>query len=124
MTEKKTKTKEKETKKKVSKKLSSTDFKKKVLDLAEKGFTSEKIGEELRKEGIHSKEQGEKISKILKEKNVYINPDLKNVEKKLEGIEKHYEANKQDKRAKREKDRIYAKLRKLRKYHKIEIKKK
>ncbi len=107
---------------KKAKKLSQLEFEKKVLELSEKGLTSEKIGEELRKQEIHPKEYNEKISKILGEK--HINPDLKNVEAKLERVKKHYEKNKQDKRAMREKDRIFAQLRKLKKYFKIETKKK
>jgi len=89
------------------------------LELAKKGLTSEKIGEELRQQKIHPKDYDKKISKILGSE--YINPDLKNVEKKLERIQKHYETNKQDKRAKREKDRIFAQLRKLKLYFKVPI---
>ena len=107
---------------KKAKKLSQLEFEKQVLELSEKGLTSEKIGEELRKQEIHPKEYSKKISKILGEK--HINPDLKNVEAKLERVKKHYEKNKQDKRAMREKDRIFAQLRKLKKYFKIETKKK
>lgn len=59
------------------------------------------------------------MSKIFKEKNKYVNPDIKNIEEKLEKIKKHYEKHKQDKRAMREKDRIFAKLRKIKKYHKV-----
>jgi ribosomal protein S15P/S13E len=99
-------------------KISPEGFEKKVLELVKKDLTSEKIGEELKKQGIHIKEQNKKISKILGDS--YVNPDIKNVEEKLQRVIKHYEKNKQDKRAKREKDRIYAKLRKLRKYHKTE----
>lgn len=113
---------EKTLKEKKLKKLSQLEFEKKILDLSEKGLTSEKIGEELRKQNIHPKEFSKKISKILEDK--YINPDLKNVEAKLERVKKHYEKNKQDKRAMREKDRIFAQLRKLKKYFKIETKKK
>ncbi|MCK4553289.1 hypothetical protein KAT80_03730 [Candidatus Pacearchaeota archaeon] len=105
-----------------TKKLSQLEFEKKVMELSEKSLTSEKIGEELRKQGIHPKEYSRKISKILGEK--YINPDLKNVKAKLERVKKHYEKNKQDKRSMREKDRIFAQLRKLKKYFKIETKKK
>lgn len=94
------------------------EFEKKVLELAAKNLTSEKIGEELRKQKIHPKEHDKKISKILKEKNKYLDPDMKNVEEKLEKVKKHYEKHGQDKRAMREKDRIFAKLRKLKKYHK------
>ena len=117
---KKSKTKKTESKEKGKakkpKKLSQLEFEKKVIKLSEKGLTSEKIGEELRQQNIHSKEYDKKISEILKEK--YINPDLKNVEEKLERVKKHYAKNKQDKRAMREKDRIFAQLRKLKKYFK------
>ena len=94
-----------------SKKLSEKEYEENVLGLASKGFTAEKIGEELRREGIHPKEYEKKISQILGDK--YINPDLKNVEEKLERVKKHFEKNKQDKRAMRDKDRIFAQLRKL-----------
>ena len=99
------------------KKLSQKDYEKKVLELGKKGLTSEKIGENLRRQGIHPKDYSKKISKILGDK--YINPDLKNVEVKLERIKKHYAKNKQDKRAMREKDRVFAQLRKLKKYFKV-----
>ncbi len=114
--------KEAETKKeeKVTGKVSSADFEKKVVELAKSGLTSEKIGEKLRKEGIHSKEFSKTISQILKEKELYVNPDLKNVETKLNRIVKHYAKNKQDKRSMREKDRIFAQLRKLKKYFKVQ----
>lgn len=102
-----------------SKKLSQEEFEKKVIEFAGKGLTSEKIGEELRKQGIHPEEHNKKISKILKEKEKYVNPDIKNINEKLEKIKKHYEKHKQDKRAMREKDRIFAKLRKIKKYHKV-----
>ena len=100
-----------------AKKLSQKEYENKVLELAKKGLTSEKIGKELRNQGIHPKEYNKKISQILGDK--YINPDLKNVENKLERIKKHYDKNKQDKRAMREKDRVFAQLRKAKKYHKL-----
>jgi ribosomal protein S15P/S13E len=100
-----------------TKKLTQPEYEKKVNELAKKGLTSEKIGEELRSQGIHPKEYDKKISKILGEN--YINPDLKNVEAKLEKIKKHNTQNKQDKKAMREKDRVFAQLRKLKKYFKI-----
>ncbi len=101
----------------LSVKLSDKDFDKKVLDLAKSGLTSEKIGEKLRREGIHTQEHNKKISKILKENNVYVNPDLKNVNDKLKRIQIHFEKNKQDKRSMREKDRIVSQLRKLNNYY-------
>jgi len=104
------------------KKLSNKDFEKKVLDLAKKGLTAEKIGEKLRQEKVHSREYTKKISKILKEKEAYIHPDLINIENKLKRINSHYEKNRQDKRSKREKDRVFSQLRKLKKYLKIPVK--
>ena len=99
---------------KKTKKISKEEFEKKVLELAEKGLTAEKIGEKLRKEGIHSKEFGKKISKILG--NRYINPDEKNIQEKLDKLEKHFEKNRKDKRAMRDRVRISAKLKRLKKY--------
>ncbi|MFH1607587.1 MAG: hypothetical protein ABIA78_00455 [archaeon] len=112
--------KESEKKQEKQTKIPQKEFEKKVIELADKGLTSEKIGEQLRKKNIHPKEYPKKISKILKENEKYKNPDLKNVEEKLEKIKKHYAKNKQDKRAMREKDRIFAQLRKLKKYFKIQ----
>jgi ribosomal protein S15P/S13E len=111
--------KEKEPKAAKPKKISEKDFETKVINLAKKGLSSEKIGEQLRQQNIHSKDFPKKISKILKENDLYINPDLKNTEGKLERIKTHFEKNKQDKRAKREKDRIFSQVRKLKKYFKV-----
>lgn len=114
-----TKKPEKEAKVKKTKKLTQLEFEKKVVELADEGLTAEKIGEKLRKEGIHPREFNQKISKILISKNKYINPDLKHVGEKLEKIKAHYEKNRQDKRAMREKDRVFAQNRKLKKYFKL-----
>lgn len=102
-----------------SKKITQKEFEKMILDLAKTGLTAEKIGEELRKQKIHPQEYGKKISKILKESNLYVSPDLKNVEKKFEIIKKHLEKNKQDKRALNEKTRIFSQIRTIKKYHQI-----
>ena len=99
-------------------KISMKDFEAKVIELAEKGITAEKIGESLRKQGIHPQEYG-KISRILKPKGLYYPPEVKNVEKKLERITKHKEKHRQDKRAMRERERVFSLLRKQKKYHKI-----
>ena len=95
-------------------KITQEEFEKKVIALADTGITAEKIGEKLRKEGVHSSEFSKKISKILGSK--YINPDEKNIEEKLKKSEVHSKKHKGDKRAKRDKERISAKLRRLRKY--------
>ena len=109
-------------KEKATEKPNQTNYEKKIIEFGKKGLTSEKIGEELRQQGIHPKEHDKTISQILKEKELYVIPELKNVEEKLTKIEKHLETNKQDKRAKREKTRIFSQLRKIKKYHKIKIK--
>lgn len=100
-------------------KITLEEFEKKVLELAEKDFASEKIGETLKKEGIHPKGYSKKISAVLKEKGRYASSDIKNLEKKLEKIKAHAEKNRQDKKAMREKERIFAKLRKIKKYNKM-----
>ena len=100
-----------------TKKPTQKEYEKMILELAKEGLTSEKIGQKLRDKGIHPSEYKNKISEILGDE--YVNPDLKNVEIKLERVKAHYEKNKQDKRAKREKDRVFAQLRKLKKYFKL-----
>ena len=117
MLEKKIKEKQEETEKK-EKKISLPEFEKKVLELAKQGLTSEKIGEKLRQEKIHPQEFNKKISKILKEKDTYEIPELKNVQAKLEKIKTHLGKNKNDKRALREKDRVFSQIRKIKKYFK------
>jgi ribosomal protein S15P/S13E len=117
---KKQETKEKNPKVEKSQKISQEDFEAKVVELAKKGLTSEKIGGTLRKEGIHTKEHSKKISFVLKEKNIYVIPELKNIEEKLERIKKHSEKYKQDKRAMREKNRVFSQVRKMKKYFMIE----
>ncbi len=99
---------------KKTKRISLEEFEKKVMELAESGLTSEKIGENLRKQGIHPQEFKKKISQVLGSK--YISPDMKNIGEKLDKIEKHYGKNKKDKRAMRDKEKVSARLRRLKKY--------
>lgn len=102
-----------------TKKLTQEEFEKEVVKLAKQGITSEKIGQKLKEEGIHAKNFKIKVSQILIKNKIYTQPDLKNVEEKLEAIKKHNEKFPQDKRSKREKDRVFAQLRKLKIYHKL-----
>jgi len=102
----------KETKK--TEKLSESEFEKKVIELADKGLTAEKIGETLKKQGIHSKEYSKKISQILGHK--YKNPDMENISNKLAKLNEHVKNNHGDKRAIREKGRISAQLKRLKEY--------
>jgi ribosomal protein S15P/S13E len=102
--------------KKESKKLTQAEFEKKVLELSKEGLTSDKIGERLRQGGIHPKDYDKKISRVIKEKGEYKNPSLENVEKKLKNLEDHYAKNRQDKNALKQREKISARVRKLRNY--------
>ena len=104
------------------KKVSQAEFEKLVIKLADDGLTSEKIGENLRRQDIHPAEFSKKISVILKDAGKYVNPDLKNIEEKLERLKTHYEKNKKDKRAMRDKDRVFSETRQTKKYFKIAVK--
>jgi small subunit ribosomal protein S15 len=101
-------------------KISDKDVEAIVVKLAEKGFTPEKIGLELRdRHGIPTtKVLGKKISRILKENNLYIDSTEKNLEKKQDKISQHLEKNKQDKRAMRSFTIIRARISKYKKYKK------
>lgn len=99
-------------------KLSEKEFEEKVLELAKGGLTSEKIGESLRLQKIHPKDY-EKISRILKAKNLYQPAEIKNVSEKLERVTKHKDKHIQDKRAMRERERIFSLLRKQKEYYQI-----
>lgn len=63
------------------------------------------------------KSEEKEINSIKKREKL---SDLKDVEAKLEKLKAHYEKNKQDKKAMRDRERIFSKLRQLKKYHKIE----
>jgi ribosomal protein S15P/S13E len=97
-------------------KLSEEEYEKKVVELAKNDLTSEKIGEALRKEGIHPQEYSKRISQILRKHGLYSSPDLKNIQAKLEGLDKHFQSNKQDKKAKKDREKIYGNYRKLKGY--------
>ncbi len=100
------------------KKVSRAEVESMIIELAKKGLTSEKIGENLRKQGIHTQEYEIKISQVLRDNKLYINPDLKNIESKLEKLRVHYAKNKQDKKSKREIDRVASQLRIYKHYFK------
>ena len=104
-------------------KFSEKDVEAIILKLAKQGLTSEKIGLELRDSyGIPTtKMLGKKISKILKENNLYEDATLRNLEKKQEKLKKHLEKNKQDKRTIRSLTIISARIAKLKKYKKSKL---
>jgi len=99
-------------------KLTEKDACKIVIELAKQGTTCEKIGLVLKKEhGIKDfrKEYGKKISQILRENNLYISPDKKNLSNQTEKLIKHLSKHKQDHSTKRILLIKEARLRKLEK---------
>lgn len=101
-----------------TKKLEEKEAEKIIIELAKHGTTSEKIGLVLKKEhGIKNfkKEYGKRISKILKENNLYISPDKKNLFDQTEKLKKHLSKNKLDHPTRRILLIQEAKLRKLNK---------
>jgi small subunit ribosomal protein S15 len=91
-----------------------------ILKLAGKGLTSEKIGLTLRDQyGIPKTKIYEiKISKVLKENKMFVEPTTKNLKGKLDKVIEHYKKNKQDKRAERSLIITKAKLKKRQDYAK------
>jgi len=84
------------------KETSEKSIEKKIVELAKKGMTTEKIGLELKREGIYVKSALKKrIGKILKEHGIESNADKKNIEKRIERLNAHLSANKHDYSAKR-----------------------
>ncbi len=79
------------------------EIKKKILELAEQGLTAEKIGLVLRDQhGIPKvKLLGMKISKVLKENNKWSDPQMINMENKIEKLTKHSAKHKHDYKASR-----------------------
>ncbi len=97
-----------------------------IANLANKGYSSEKIGLILRDSyGIpKTKIYGFKISKVLKENNIYESPDKKNLKEKVNKLEDHFKKNKQDKKAKRALIINKAKQKKIKEYQEKKILKK
>ncbi|MFA6022987.1 MAG: hypothetical protein WC781_02790 [Candidatus Pacearchaeota archaeon] len=89
-----------------------------VIDLAKKGTSPSKIGIILKeKYGVQKiKLLGKKISKILKENKISYEDDHVSIQNKIKSLEKHYEKNKQDKRAEREIVRYIGLRKKIEKY--------
>ena len=80
--------------------ITEEEAKKIIIDLGSKGMTAEKIGLTLRDEyGFQKQKMKLKISEILRENKVYIQPDLANYQKKIANLRDHLKKNKQDVRA-------------------------
>lgn len=108
-------------------KYTKEEIKEIILNLIKKTpeLTSEKIGLILRDNyGIpKTKLYGIKIGAILKEDNLYKNPETENVSKKIKKLESYLEKNKQDKKAKRSLIIKKARLKKIAEYLKKREKK-
>jgi ribosomal protein S15P/S13E len=95
------KVKETKAKEPIEKKI-ETDVEGKVIELAKKGLTPEKIGLELKKQGIFVKKAtGQRISHLLKEKGIEMNADLLNLTRHVEKLKKHLSIHKHDFKSKR-----------------------
>jgi len=100
----------------VSKKLSKPEVEKIIKDLYSEGVTSEKIGLVLRdKYGIKKfrEEFGMKVTEILGVNDA----DVRNVRRKMEKLQVHFEKNKHDQSAKRRLIKTAAQVKKVGKYH-------
>lgn len=84
-------------------KITQAEVEKLVLDLHKQGLGPEKIGLVLRdSHGIpKAKLYGKRINQILKKNKIEINPDITNLELRIEKLKKHTVKNKQDKKTKR-----------------------
>lgn len=83
----------------MTEKLTDKEAEKIIIELAKQGTTAEKIGLVLKKEhNIKSfkKEYEKRISEVLKENNLYISPDKKNLSDQAEKLKKHLSKNKLD----------------------------
>jgi small subunit ribosomal protein S15 len=97
-----------------------------VEKLAKQDITPEKIGLILRdRYGIPTTRiYGKKLGKILKEKGIYNDSELTNLEKKQEKLKQHLEKNKQDKKSRRALTIVAKKISKVKKYKNKRSKKK
>jgi small subunit ribosomal protein S15 len=83
----------------MAEKLTESEVENIIVELAKQGTTAEKIGLILKKDnGIKNfeKEYHKKISKVLRENNVYISPDKRNLSLHVEKLKKHLDKNKLD----------------------------
>ncbi|MBI2630396.1 hypothetical protein HYW76_04820 [Candidatus Pacearchaeota archaeon] len=97
--------------------LSNEDAEKLVIDMGKQGITAEKIGLKLKQDyNIKAKISGIDIGKILKKNNLFQDPDITNLKKRVEMLKKHVEKNKKDQKTKRTLNIKNAKLGKLGKF--------
>jgi small subunit ribosomal protein S15 len=97
------------------------DIEKIIIELAKQGITSEKIGLILKqKHNIKNvkKETSKKISQILKENNLYVDADIKNLNERISKLNKHISKNKHDYVTKRITPIKSSELRRFEKYRK------
>ena len=88
-----------------------------VVAEADAGSAAEKIGLILRDEhGFQKNKTPIKISEILKKHNLYIQPDIQNLQKKIGIIKDHMKKNKGDVRGKRDLVRLESNLNRNKKY--------
>lgn len=94
-------------------KINTEEYEKIVLELAKKGMTSEQIGLILKKDYKIPPRNFGKIGRILKKHNIPNSPDIENLKKSVQKLQKHASSHKKDKTFKRALLIKSAKLRKL-----------
>lgn len=93
------------------------EIEKLIIELGKKGITAEKIGLILRDEhGFQKKKNLIKISEVLKKNNLYIQPDIQNLQKKIGTIKDHMKKNKGDVRGKRDLVRLESNLNRTKRF--------
>ena len=93
------------------------DLEKKVIELAKQGLSAEKIGLKLRDElGIPTLKVFKlKIKKILEAENLWQDPEIRNLNNKIDIFNKHSQKNIHDYKAKRSSVKTLSRLNKLKK---------
>lgn len=97
-------------------KMKSADVESLVIDLARKNISPEKIGLVLRDQHGVPKVRlitNKKISQILKENKLGVNPEAENISKRIDNLKKHIEKHKHDYTAKQKLTKRLAHLRKV-----------
>ena len=93
-------------------KLDEKEAEKLIIEMGKSGMTSEKIGQKMKDEH-GQKKSTVKISKILKENNLYVNPDIKNLTEIVAALKNHLAKNRKDQPTRRALMIKESKLRKL-----------
>ena len=118
----KKKSEEKAEEKAKEKKLNEKEIENLIIELAKQGFTTEKIGLKLKEKNIPKEALGQRIGKVLRKYNLFEDADIKNLSAEVEKLKRHLAKNPHDFRTKRTLFIKEAKLHKLERYRKNQLK--